>query len=177
MSHHGRPRSRTFSTCCRPPLKRYLWDKVFLKEERCSLRCCVGVGVIRHAYHLAQILRAPGQACLDDDACITYDFVVGSQADSCRFYSEATLPENREAQTCYGNCGPIVKEGSDLTFAWGVYSGFVKLSSKGNRVDDSEDFRTPFRGQAVKQSSEMQSALVFFATAHLFSVHSLKSVN
>ena len=37
---------------------------------------------------------------LDDDSCISYDFVVGSQADSCRFYSEATLPENRAAQTC-----------------------------------------------------------------------------
>ena len=81
------------------------WDKVFLKEERSSLRGCVGVGVIRHAYHLAQILRAPGLACLDDDACISHDFVVGSQADSCRFYSEATLPENRAAQTCYGHCG------------------------------------------------------------------------
>ena len=33
----------------------------------------------------------PGQACLDDDACISCDFVVGSQADSCRFYSEATF--------------------------------------------------------------------------------------
>ena len=41
----------------------------------------------------------PGQACLDDDSCISYDFVVGSQADSCRFCSEATLPENRAAQT------------------------------------------------------------------------------
>ena len=26
-----------------------------------------------------------GKACLDDDACISYDFVVGSQADSCKF--------------------------------------------------------------------------------------------
>ena len=86
--------------------------------------------------------------------------MVGSQADSCRFYSEATLPENRAAQTCYGHCGPIVKEVSDLTFTWGVYSGFVKLSSKGNRVDDSEDLRTPVRGQAVKLSAEMRSALL-----------------
>ena len=27
-------------------------------QRRCTLRGCVGVGVIRHAYHLAQILRA-----------------------------------------------------------------------------------------------------------------------
>ena len=64
-----------------------------------------------------------GQACLDDDACISYDFVVGSQADSCRFYSEATPPENRAAQIFNGHFGPIVKEGCDLTFAWGEYSG------------------------------------------------------
>ena len=58
--------------------------------------------------------------------------MVGSQADSCRFYSEATLPENRAAQTCDEHFGPIVKEGSDLTFAWGEYSGFYTLTSKGN---------------------------------------------
>ena len=29
--------------------------------------------------------RNIGKACLDDDACISYDFVVGSQADSCKF--------------------------------------------------------------------------------------------
>ena len=34
----------------------------------------------------------------------------GYQADSCRFYSEVTFPENRAAQTCDGHCGPIVKE-------------------------------------------------------------------
>ena len=73
--------------------------------------------------HWCRVLD-PGQACLDDDACISSDFVVGSQADSCRFYSEATLPEYRAAQTCDGHCGPIVKEGCDLTFAWGEYSGF-----------------------------------------------------
>ena len=27
-------------------------------QSRCVLRGCVGVGVMRHAYHLAQILRA-----------------------------------------------------------------------------------------------------------------------
>ena len=32
MSHHGR-HVRGLSRRCRPPLKRYLWDKVFLKEE------------------------------------------------------------------------------------------------------------------------------------------------
>ena len=120
----------------------------------------------------------PGQACLDDDACISYDFVVGSQADSCRFYSEATLPENRAAQTCDGHCGPIVKEECDLTFAWGEYSGFYTLSSKGNplieltillilrrnmevaSLSSSEDLRTPVRRQAVKQSAELRSSLV-----------------
>ena len=66
------------------------------------------------------------QACLDDDVCISYD-LVGSQAqaDSCRFYSEATLPENhhpsverrlyRAAQNCEGHCGPIMKEGCSLS--------------------------------------------------------------
>ena len=59
------------------------------------------------------------EACLDNDACISYDFVVGSQANSS-FYSEATLLENRAAQTCDGHCGFIVKEECDLTFA-GVF--------------------------------------------------------
>ena len=105
------------------------------------------------SYHWCRVWD-PGQACLDDDACISYDYVVGSPANSCRFYSEATMPENRAAQTCYGHCGPIVKEGSDLTFAWGVYSGFVKLSSKGCGLP-----------------------LVFFATAQSFRERSLLSVN
>ena len=74
----------------------------------------------------------PSQACLDDDACISYNFVVGSQADSCSFYSEPTSLENRAAQTCDGHCGPIVKEECDLTFAWREYSGSYTLSSKGN---------------------------------------------
>ena len=39
----------------------------------------------------------------------------------------------------------------------------------------SEDCRTPFRGQAVKQSAELQSALEFFATAHSFRVRTLES--
>ena len=43
-----------------------------------------------------------------------------------------TLPENRAAQTCDGHCGPIVKEWCDLTFAWGEYSGFYTLSSRGH---------------------------------------------
>ena len=136
----------------------------------------------------------PGQACLDDDACISFDFVVGSQADSCRFYSEATLPENWAAQNCDGHCGPIVKEGCDLTFAWREYSGFLKLSSKGNplieltillflrrntevpSLSSSEDLRTPVRRQAVKLSAELWSALVFFATAQSFRERSLESV-
>ena len=59
----------------------------------------------------------PGQACLDDDACISYDFVVGSQADSCRFYSEATVPgEPRSANLrralrphCEGGVRPHIR--------------------------------------------------------------------
>ena len=43
-----------------------------------------------------------------------------------------TLPENRAAQTCDGHCGPIVKEGCDLVYAWGEYSGFHTLSSRGS---------------------------------------------
>ena len=41
----------------------------------------------------------------------------------------------------------------------------------------SEVCRTPVCGQAVKQSAEMRSALVFFATAQLFRERSLESVN
>ena len=45
------------------------------------------------AYYHAS--RNCGQACLDDDIYISCDSVVGSQAqaNSYRFYSEATLPE------------------------------------------------------------------------------------
>ena len=53
------------------------------------------------------------------------------KANSCSFYSEATLLENRAAQSCDGHCGSIVKEECDLTFAWGL-SGFYMPSSKGN---------------------------------------------
>ena len=41
----------------------------------------------------------------------------------------------------------------------------------------SGDFRTPVRGQAVKQSAMMRSALEFFATAQLCCERSLESVN
>ena len=37
--------------------------------------------------------------------------------------------------------------------------------------------RTPFRGLAVNQNSEMRSPLEFFATAHSFCERSLESVN
>ena len=68
-----------------------------------------------------------------------------------------------------------MKEGCDLTFAWGEYSGFYTLSSKGNplieltillflrrnmevpSLTSSEDFRTPVRRQAVQQSAELRS--------------------
>ena len=48
--------------------------------------------------------------------------------------------------------------------------------SKLQRVS-SEVRRTPDLGQAVNQSAEMRSALVFFATAHSFRERSLESVN
>ena len=41
----------------------------------------------------------------------------------------------------------------------------------------SEDFRTPVRGQAVKQNAMMRSALEFFATAQSCCERSLESVN
>ena len=41
----------------------------------------------------------------------------------------------------------------------------------------SGDFRTPVRGQAVKQSAMMRSALEFFATAQSCCERSLESVN
>ena len=37
-----------------------------------------------------EIVWDPGQDCLDVGACISYDYVVGFQTDSCRFYSEVT---------------------------------------------------------------------------------------
>uniref|UniRef100_A0A7S1AY12 Apple domain-containing protein n=1 Tax=Noctiluca scintillans TaxID=2966 RepID=A0A7S1AY12_NOCSC len=108
-------------------------------------------------YHAS---RNCGQACLDDDACISYDFVVGSQADSCRFYSEATLPENLHpsverrlycaAQTCDGHCGPIMKEGCDLTFAWGEYSGFYTLSWRGNPAFSTQGEACPSQIEGVR---------------------------
>ena len=48
--------------------------------------------------------------------------------------------------------------------------------SKLQRVS-SEDLRTPVLGQAVNQSAEVRSALVFFATAQSFRERSLESVN
>ena len=56
------------------------------------------------AYNRAS--RNCGQACLDDDVCISYDFVVGSQAqaDSYRFYSEAFnlfRPPNVHVDVCH----------------------------------------------------------------------------
>ena len=44
-------------------------------------------------------------------------------------------------------------------------------------LSSSEDLRTPVRRQAVKQSAELRSALVFFATAQSFRERSLESVN
>ena len=50
-------------------------------------------------------------------------------------------------------------------------------SAKLQRRVSSEDCRTPVCGQAVKQSSEMRSALEFFATAQSCRERSLESVN
>ena len=61
-------------------------------------------------YHAS---RNCGQACLDDDACISYDF----PGRLLQILLWTTLPENR---------------GCDLTFAWGEYSGFYTLTSRGN---------------------------------------------
>ena len=51
-----------------------------------------------------------------------------------------------------------------------------KSPSKLQRVS-SEDRRTPVLGQAMNQSSEMRSAMEFFATTHSFRERSLESVN
>ena len=71
------------------------------------------------------------EAYLDDDAGISYDFVVGSQANSCSFYFEATLLKTAQRKTCDGHCGPIVKE--NVTSHSREYSEF----KKGNCVDES----------------------------------------
>ena len=49
-------------------------------------------------------------------------FLTTSWWDPRQTLADSTLRqrcrENRAAQTCDGHCGPIVKEGCDLTFAW-----------------------------------------------------------
>ena len=104
-------------------------------QSRCVLRGCVGVGVMRHAYHLAQILRA--------------------QATRSQVQWSASQRAHREHAP------------DDVV-------GKVPRA-KLQRVS-SEDCRTPFRGQAVKQSTEMRPVLDFFATAHSFCGRSLQSV-
>ena len=37
--------------------------------------------------HTTMLPETAGQACIDDHSCISYDFAVRSQADSCSFYS------------------------------------------------------------------------------------------
>ena len=47
------------------------------------------------------------EACLGDDAGISYDFVVGSQANSCSFYSEATLLKTVQRKPAMGTAAPL----------------------------------------------------------------------
>ena len=47
------------------------------------------------------------EACLGDDAGISYDFVVGSQANSCSFYSEATLLKTAQRKPTMGTSAPL----------------------------------------------------------------------
>ena len=61
-----------------------------------------------------------------------------------------TLPENRAAQTCDGHCGPIVREGCDLTFAWREYSGFYTLSSRGNPSFSTQGEACPSQIEGVR---------------------------
>ena len=65
---------------------------------------------------------------------------------------------------------------------WSIEFGFTVTwycgespRAKLQRVS-SEDRRTPFRGQVVKQSTEMRPVLDFFATAQSFCGRSLQSV-
>ena len=45
--------------------------------------------------------------CLVDDACTSYDFVSVSQANSCSFYSEATLLQTVQRKTATGTTAPL----------------------------------------------------------------------
>ena len=106
----------------------------------------------------------------DRDVCISHDFVVGSQVESCRFYSEATLPENRAAQACDGHCGPITTLScTQRRCGESPRSKFQRMST--------EDLKATVLGQAVNQSAEMRSALEFFATAQMFIIHNFNTVH
>ena len=94
-------------------------------------------------YHAS---RNCGQACLDDDACISYDF----PGRLLQILLWTTLPENRAAQTCDGHCGPVVKEGCDVTFAWGEYSGFYTLSSRDNPSFSTQGEACPSQIEGVR---------------------------
>ena len=111
-----------------------LMNKAFASAENVM---CTNTGYSGTAYYHAS--RNCGQACLDDNVYISCDSVVGSQAqaNSCRFYSDATLLEKRHPSVerrlyrvskTEGHCGPIMKEGCNLTFAWGEYSALYTLS-------------------------------------------------
>ena len=55
-------------------------------------------------YHAS---RNCGQACIDDHSCISYDFVVGSQADSCRFYSGQRCPRTTQRNPATDTTAPL----------------------------------------------------------------------
>ena len=55
-------------------------------------------------YHAS---RNCSQACLDDDACISYDFVVGSQADSCKFHSGQRCRRTAQRKPATGTAAPL----------------------------------------------------------------------
>ena len=61
-----------------------------------------------------------------------------------------TLPENRTAKVCDGHCGPIVKEGCDLTYAWEEYSGFYTLSSRGSPTFSTQGEACPSQIEGVR---------------------------
>ena len=80
----------------------------------------------------------------------------------------------REASENFGRSSSGEKHGHTV---WAVEAWYFGESprAKLHRVS-SEERRTPFRGQAVHQSTEVRSVLDFFATAQSFCGRSLQSV-
>ena len=91
-----------------------------------------------------------GQACLDDDACISYDFVVGSQADSCKFYSAQRCRRTAQRKPATDTAAPLYKRGATSHSRGGEYSGFYTLSSRGSPSFSTQGEACPSQVEGVR---------------------------